>query len=134
MSDQFTPSKGLSLLQCKCPRCQTGKMFKYSASNLRRFTDMHETCPVCGLRFEIEPGFFWGAMYVSYAMTTGMMLVLGALVFLLGHDPDFWVYIAVICGSVILCTPLLYRYARVIMLYLFSPVRFDKKFADGHTA
>ncbi|GAB3978960.1 hypothetical protein GCM10028806_43230 [Spirosoma terrae] len=29
---------------------------------------MHENCPVCGLRYEAEPGFFTGAMYVSYAL------------------------------------------------------------------
>jgi hypothetical protein len=29
---------------------------------------MHERCPVCGLRFEREPGYFLGAMYISYAL------------------------------------------------------------------
>jgi hypothetical protein len=29
---------------------------------------MHEQCPVCGLRFEREPGYFTGAMYLSYGV------------------------------------------------------------------
>ena len=105
-------------------------MFKYKATNLAKFTDMNIDCPVCGLHFEIEPGYFWGAMYVSYAITTGMMLVLGALTYFIGHDPDFWVYIAVICGSVILSAPFLFRYARILMIYIFSPIKFEEKFAN----
>jgi uncharacterized protein (DUF983 family) len=130
MCNSYTPSKGLSLLQGKCPRCQSGKIFKSNATNISKFTDMFQNCPVCDLRFEIEPGFFWGAMYVSYAMTTGMMLVLGALTFFIGHDPDFWWYVSIICGTVILSTPLLYRYARIMMLYFFSPIRFEEKYAN----
>jgi hypothetical protein len=103
-------------------------MFKYNSYNLGKFTEMNETCSVCGLRFEIEPGFFWGAMYVSYAITTGMMLVLGALTYLIGKDPDFWVYATVIFGAVILSAPPVYRYSRVLMLYFFSPIRFDEKY------
>ena len=97
-SNKYTANKVLSLLQGKCPRCQNGKVFKYNALSLQRFTDMNADCTVCGLHFEIEPGFFW------------------------------W-YVGIICGTVILCTTLLYRYSRIMMLYLFSSVQFDEKLA-----
>jgi hypothetical protein len=42
-----------------CPRCLQGQVF----ATLFR---MHEQCPVCGLRFEREPGYFTGAMYLRY--------------------------------------------------------------------
>lgn len=126
----YTPNKALSILQGKCPRCQSGKVFKYTTANVRNFTDMNENCPVCGLHFEIEPGFFWGAMYVSYTITTGMMLVFGGLTYLIGNNPDFWWYVGMICIPVILSTTLLFRYSRILMLYLFSSVHFDKKFAS----
>ena len=130
MSDTYKPNKALSILQGKCPRCQSGKVFKYRPVNLQKFTDMNDNCPVCGLHFEIEPGFFWGAMYISYAITTGMMLVLGGLTYYIGNNPDFWWYIGIICGTVILNTTLLYRYSRILLLYLFSSIHFDKKFAN----
>ena len=41
---------------------------------------MHETCPVCDHRFEREPGYFVGAMYVSYAPATPVYLLLVLLV------------------------------------------------------
>lgn len=126
MCNKYEPNKALSILKAKCPQCQSGKMFKYSVFKLNGFTQMFDTCPVCDLTFEVEPGFFWGAMYVSYAITTGMMLVIGAFVYILsGHDAGFWGYIIPIFLSMFVSIPFTYRYARVLMLYLFSPIKFD---------
>lgn len=91
---------------------------------------MHTHCPVCNLQFEIEPGFFWGAMYVSYAITCAILLILGAAVLIIGNNPDFWVYMAIIIPTFILASPFTYRYSRILMLYFFSPIRFDARFAQ----
>lgn len=92
--------------------------------------EMDTHCAVCGLKFEIEPGFFWGAMYVSYALTVGMMLILGGMIlFLSGGQAEFWTYIIPIVGSLILSAPLTFRYARVLMLSLFSPIEFNPDLA-----
>ena len=89
---------------------------------------MHETCSICNLRFEIEPGFFWGAMYVSYAITTGLMLVTLGILWLGFNDPEFWIYVVSIIGVVLITLPWVFRYSRMFMLYLFSPLRFDKNY------
>jgi uncharacterized protein (DUF983 family) len=60
MCNKYEPSKGLAIFKAKCPQCQSGKMFKKSALKLNGFTEMLDTCNVCGLTFEVEPGFFWG--------------------------------------------------------------------------
>lgn len=91
---------------------------------------MHSECPHCRLRFEIEPGFFWGSMYISYAITVGLMLVLGGAVYFIGKNPDSWVYLTVIISAFVLISPLTYRYSRVLMIYLFSPIRFKKELAN----
>lgn len=129
-SKNFISNKGIALFACKCPRCQTGNMFKHKALNLKGFMDMNETCNHCGLRFEIEPGFFWGAMYVSYALTTGLMLITSGILVLGFNDPDFWVYVTSITGVVLLTLPWVFRYSRVMMLYFFSPIRFSRKHAE----
>jgi uncharacterized protein (DUF983 family) len=125
-SYKFTPNRGLAMLQCKCPKCQSGDMFKYPSTDLKRFMQMHEFCPACGLRFEIEPGFFWGAMYVSYALTTGLMLVTCGILLWGFNDPALWVYMVSIISIVLISLPWTFRYSRMLMIYLFSPVRFDK--------
>lgn len=127
MCNTYTPSKAKALLEAKCPRCQSGKMYKHSALGLR-FTEMFTHCPVCDLQFEIEPGFFWGSMYVSYAITCAIMIILGGAVLIIGNNPDFWVYMGIILPSFILAAPFTYRYSRVMMLYWFSPIRFDKRY------
>lgn len=60
MCDQYEPKRWLAVAKGKCPQCQSGKMFNYPAYNLKKFMDMDATCKVCGLTYEIEPGFFLG--------------------------------------------------------------------------
>jgi uncharacterized protein (DUF983 family) len=72
-----------SILRQRCPRCRKGRIFPYSI--FRGLPKMHERCPVCDLRFEREPGYFLGAMYISYglgvmtiaALAAGFWLVTG---------------------------------------------------------
>ena len=35
---------------------------------------MNDPCPACGLRYEREQGYFVGAIYVNYALTTAVTL------------------------------------------------------------
>src|SRR4051812_24822754 len=51
----------------RCPRCRDGRIFR--ASLWRGFLAMHDVCPVCGLKFDREPGYFLGAMYFSYLIS-----------------------------------------------------------------
>ncbi len=87
---------------------------------------MDANCKVCDLKYEIEPGFFWGAMYVSYFLTVGLMLVLGGFILWVSNgNADFWDYVIPIISSLILISPLTYRFARVLMIYFFSPISFN---------
>jgi len=40
---------------------------------------MNDRCPACGLRFNREPGYFLGAMYISYGMALALIFVFGAI-------------------------------------------------------
>ncbi|MFN5024268.1 MAG: DUF983 domain-containing protein [Bacteroidota bacterium] len=128
MDTHYRHGKSNALLHMKCPQCQSGNMFS-TGTFRKKFMHMNTHCEVCHLNYEIEPGFYWGAMYVSYAITVAIMLVVGAAVYFIGQNPDSWVYLSCIIGSFILASPFTYRYARVIMLYYFSPVRFDENLA-----
>jgi uncharacterized protein (DUF983 family) len=114
----------------KCPQCQSGKMFNYPFYKLNKFMEMDTHCKVCGLKYEVEPGFFWGAMYVSYALTVGLMIVLGGFILWVSNgQADFWDYVIPIVSALIIGSPITYRHARVLMLHLFSPVRFNPEMA-----
>jgi len=106
-------------------------MFKYGPYQLKKFMQMHDFCPVCQLKFEIEPGFFWGAMYVSYAFSVAIMLTIGGAILILSKgSADFWTYIIPIVSAFIILSPLSYRFARVFMIHFFSPVRYNSKLAS----
>lgn len=91
-----------AIAECRCPQCRTGYMFKYPALNLPKATAMNETCAHCGLKFEIEPGFFWGAMYFSYAFGVAISVIFGVLANYLFNDPEIWVYMVVIFTPLLL--------------------------------
>jgi len=84
---------------------------------------MHESCPACGYRFEKEPGYFIGAMYVSYALAVPAYALLVALFLeLLAGRPDFWAFGAAFATFLPL-TPLVFRYSRVLWMYFDRIVR-----------
>ncbi len=114
-----------SVLKEKCPRCRNGNMFVSSRYAISRFTTMHSKCPNCGLYFEIEPGFYTGAMYISYVFSVAIFIITGFFLFLFMGDPGMLVYIATTLSIVIILFPLLYRYSRVIYLHLFGGVKFN---------
>ncbi len=120
-------SSALAMLALRCPRCHQGKLFSYAATNLTKFTDMPAECPVCGQTFEPEPGFYFGAMYISFGFAVGTFAVVGVLLNYLAGDPPLWVYITAVAVITLASTPLVFRYSRAVMLYLFGGARYNPK-------
>ncbi len=59
-------SKLYSIFGFKCPKCHESNLFYTSTFSFRRSFEMKKSCEVCGQDFEPEPGFYYGAMFVSY--------------------------------------------------------------------
>ena len=117
-----------ALLSGKCPRCRQGDMFAYPVTNLSKFNKMNEACPHCHVRLEPEPGFYQGAMYVGYAFTLAVTLIVGLILYFLG-DPSEWVYIGTVIGIMLVLVPLNYRFSRIVYLYTFGGIRYDPKWS-----
>ena len=117
-------SKLVAIAEGRCPQCREGKMFKYPFWRVDKFSEMNENCPVCGLRFEIEPGFWFGAMFVSYANTIALLVVLGVTVFYVFNDPPVLYYIVPVTILSLITVPFNFRISRVIFLHLFGFVKY----------
>lgn len=117
----------LALLDLRCPRCHQGQLFSHPAYHLTRFAHMPENCPVCQQAFEPEPGFYFGAMFVSYAFSVAIFVISSVLLYYLAGDPALWVYIVVVGAAATACTPLALRYSRALMLYWFGGVSYRPK-------
>jgi uncharacterized protein (DUF983 family) len=131
--DPDQASKGRSMiagiLTGRCSRCRQGRVF-------RSTWNMNEYCPVCGLDFDRgEPGYFTGAMYVSYALAIPLLALLTLIVHLI--LPSWSLFRLVVLASII-CLPLtswIWQYSRVIWIYFdryFDPE--DEQDEHRHSA
>ena len=54
----------------KCPRCHEGDLYESPTLGFNKKSFyMPDKCPVCGQSYMPEPGFYYGAMFLSYIMT-----------------------------------------------------------------
>lgn len=104
-----------SILLQRCPRCRAGRIFQYSL--FRGFPKMNDRCPVCGLQFEREEGYFLGAMYISYGLA---LVVIAGIALLLWASFGWWINRATIWAIVIFIpiAPTLTLFSRVLWIYL----------------
>ena len=114
-----------AVLSARCPRCRTGAFFSHAPYDLAHLGAHHSHCPHCGLQFEPEPGFFWGAIYINYAFIVGTFLVTYVGLEWAFYRPPVWVEIAVFLGLVVLLFPLFLRASRLLMLYLMAGHRYQ---------
>ncbi len=86
MNTPFQKGKKMySIVNMKCPRCHEADMFRSPIFPKFHLFDMHEKCPVCEQSFNLETGFYWGAMYISYAYSSGALLIVAGICFLWLH-------------------------------------------------
>jgi len=106
-----------SLIKHKCPNCKTGNIF--SNKSVLSFGKMNSSCPHCKLQYHVEPGFFYGAMYVSYILT----VTEGIITYLVGQfffEKAFDLrIIPYIIGVIILLSTTNFKLSRVLWIYLF---------------
>lgn len=114
-------SKLWAMLHAKCPRCRRGDMFSgkiYSFGSNK----ININCPRCNLHFEIEPGYFYAAMYVSYALNVALSVSFAVATYVItGNLTSPWLYTGVIIGGCFLLAPVIFRASRVLLLYWLSP-------------
>lgn len=87
---------------------------------------MYDRCPRCGHEFEREPGFFQGAMYVSWVSSVGLFATLALLARAL-LAPHIGLFAALTVAVVVYlpAVPMLFRYSRVIWAHLFVGTRVE---------
>lgn len=111
----------------KCPRCRSGKFFTHPFYS-PNFIKFNSECPVCGLPFEKETGFFWSAMYISYGFNVAIAITIGLALNIFMDDPSVNTYIFSILAAVLLLSTLIFRYSRMIALHFISGYKYDKKY------
>lgn len=78
---------------------------------------MYETCPHCGLDYEPEPGFYIGAMFISYIIS-GWFCILFILLFHWVFDWSLNGAFALLLGILALIFVWFFRFSRSVWLYI----------------
>lgn len=104
-----------------CPSCSKGKIFEKKGLLYKmRMPKMYENCTVCGYKFEKEPGYFFGAMYVSYMLTVAQAVGLYMiLVHIFQFDDNFQIFLMIAAGMIGLSFFNM-RISRIIWIHLFK--------------
>lgn len=93
---------------------------------------MHERCSVCGQPMEIEPSFYYGTGYVSYALsvavTVASFIAWWVIIGLSLHDNRFFWWIGFNAALLIALQPYLMRLSRTVWLSFF--VRYNRQAAS----
>ena len=120
-------SKLYSILKFKCPHCHEGEFFKSANPyDLKSMSETYASCPNCSRKISIEPGFYYGAMYISYAL--GVAHIVAFLIFrsVLNLNLEFWNFIILVGTFLILLTPLYYALSKIIWANLFIHYKLEQ--------
>lgn len=118
-----------SVSRFKCPRCHDGDYYPAkNPYNLNRLTEIHDKCPNCGVKYELEPGFYLGAMYVSYALSSGSSIILYWMLTYF-FETTYLNIILIVAGHLILLAPLYYRISRITWINIF--IHYDKEYSKN---
>lgn len=118
-------TKLYSILKRKCPVCQEGDFFLSKPYDLKNTGKIHESCSECNEKFSKEPGFYYGAMYVSYALGVVVFVAVFIITYLIYPNSSAMTYIILIAIAMVLFGPFLYELSKIIWANMF--MSFKKK-------
>lgn len=102
----------------KCPKCGKAHVFE-KKKHIFQLPVMKKNCDVCGYRFDREPGYFLGAMYLSYALAVFQAIVTFLIFyFLFPEVPVLYVAFAIV-GVIFLFSMKNYKLSRVMYIHIF---------------
>ena len=126
-------SKLASILRMRCPSCHEESLFENpNPYAFHEIGKMPDHCPNCGTSFKREPGFYFGAAYVSYGLTVALWIAvlvalitfdaLGIIEYAFLENPLTFLITGVI--ALIALLPFIFRLSRSIWIHIFVK---DKK-------
>lgn len=118
-------SKLYSVLFFKCPACHEGDFLISHPYNLSKAGDIHKSCSVCQIKFSKEPGFYYGAMYVSYGIAVALSIFIYVLFNILHLEFSAELFLLIYSVFILLISPLIYALSKIIWANIF--IKFRKK-------
>lgn len=110
-----------SMIKYKCPRCREGDLFT-KPFDIAKPLDMPKRCKVCEQKTDPEPGFYFGAMFLSYLLTAFPLLGLGLVgAFAFGWSINAIIALLLFVGALVFIKVL--RFSRSLWIHLM--IKYD---------
>ncbi len=117
------------LFAFKCPRCREGHLFVQPFS-LKNAFNMQDSCEKCRLNYHPEPGFYFGAMFLSYIITAFAFVIASFfLIYVLGIDVDYALILVFLFAGIFF----IYFYRLGRSVWLTMNVKYDPEAIKKHT-
>ena len=107
------------ILTMSCPKCREGKMFPKGTLFTTRFMKMNDRCACCGQSFMPEPGYYFGAMFVSYGINAAFFIAVWIGMYLFMDDISLTAILIALVVVVFGLLPVTFRLSRVLWIYIF---------------
>ncbi|UII74733.1 DUF983 domain-containing protein [Flagellimonas sp. HMM57] len=122
-------NKLYSILTGSCPKCHEESMYvNNNPYVIGQVFKMHERCSNCGLKYKIEPSFFYGSMYVSYGVGIAFAVAAFVIAFLIVGASLVNTFIAIVL-TLIVFMPVIIRLSRNIWINFF--IKYEPKSLKG---
>ena len=116
-------SKLYSIITGSCPKCHEESMYTHKNPYvLSQLLKMHERCSNCNTKYKIEPSFFYGSMYVSYAVGIAFAVAAFVISFLFVGTSLLNTFISII-ATLVVFMPVIIRLSRNIWINFF--IKYD---------
>ena len=112
-------TKLYSVLNSKRPYCHEGEFFNNNFYNIKSIGDIYDDCPICKRTYNPETGFYFGALYISYALGTALFVLIWTGLNILGIDISIIPKIIGISILWLLLTPITHRLSKIIWANIF---------------
>lgn len=122
-------SKLNSILTGSCPTCHEESMYlDKNPYNVMNVYKMHEKCNHCHTKYKMEPSFFYGAMYVSYALGIAFGVAAFIITYFFVGEKSLINNFIVIIITLVVFMPVIMRLSRNIWINMF--ITYDKNWKE----
>ena len=114
-----------SIIPILCPQCHKGKFLEKAPYDFSEFTKVRSYCASCGLKYSLEPSFYFGSMFVSYALGVALMVGVIAVSYWATGTFSFQNTFIAICIDLTLMGPYINALSKIIWANIFFSYRED---------
>ena len=112
-------NKLYSILSGSCPKCHNESMYRTNNPYVLSETlKMNDRCSDCQIKYKMEPSFFFGSMYVSYAVGIAFAVAAFIISFVFFDSGRNIAFLSIVV-TLIVCLPIILRLSRNIWINIF---------------